>query len=119
MNVASNGPVVRENNSVVPLSVEAEEFSLATVLNVRVPAEEGSHRSGNCIPSREMLEGIVRWGGAVVSTTVGAGAATPVVLAGAVAPADLGRTDVPAVVRMNFSAVTEMYSRPLVIKAFP
>ena len=63
MNVASNGPVVRENNSVVPLSVEAEEFSLATILNVRVPAEEGSDSSGSCIPSREMLEGIVGRGG--------------------------------------------------------
>ena len=46
----------------------------------------------------------------MVSTTAGAGAATP-----AVAPADLAGTDVPAVVGMNFSAVAEVYSRPLVI----
>ena len=35
----------------VPLSVEAVEFSLMT----RVPTEEGSDSSGNCVPSREIF----------------------------------------------------------------
>ena len=42
MIVASDGPVVRGNNRVVPLSIEAEAFSLETVPKVRVPTRKGS-----------------------------------------------------------------------------
>ena len=40
---------VSENNRVVPLSVEAEEFSLRTVPNIRVPDGKGSDGSRNCV----------------------------------------------------------------------
>ena len=55
--VVSEGQVVRENTRVVPLSVEAEEFSVRTVPKTLVPTEEGSDGSGNCVPSREMHGG--------------------------------------------------------------
>ena len=120
----SDGQVVRENTRVVPLSVEAEEFSLMTVPKTRVPTEEGSDSSGNCVPSREMHGGVVRHSDAVVSTTAVAGAVPLADFAGVVAPADLAGTDVPAVAGMKFSAVAEVYSSavddegaPLVILA--
>ena len=52
MMVASDGPVVRGNNRVVPLSVVAEEFSLKIVLKNWVTTGEGSDGSENCVPSR-------------------------------------------------------------------
>ena len=47
---------------------------------------------------------------AVASTSAVAGAASLAVFAGAVAPADLAGTDVPAVAEKKFSAVAEDYS---------
>ena len=93
MIVVSDGPVVWENTRVVPLSIGAEEFSLRTVPNNRVPTGERSDGSENCVPSREMHERVVRWSEAVVSTTAVAGAASPADIAGAVAQADLAGTD--------------------------
>ena len=61
--VVSDGQVV--NTRVVPLS--AEEFSLMTVPKTRVPTEEGSDGSGNCVPSREMHGGVVRRPSGLVS----------------------------------------------------
>ena len=40
-----------ENTRVVPLSVEVEEFSLMTVLKIRITTGEGSDGSGEYIPS--------------------------------------------------------------------
>ena len=81
MIVISDGPVVRENTGVMPLSVEAEEFSLRTVPKNRVPTGEGSDGSGNCVPSQEVHGKVVmlwyRRSDAVVSTTAVAGAASP------------------------------------------
>ena len=77
MLVISVRPVVKENTGVVPLSVEAEEFSLRTVRKDRVPTGEGSDGSGNCVPSREVHGGVVGRSDAVVSTTAVAGAASP------------------------------------------
>ena len=108
--VISDGPVVRENTRVVPLSIETEEFSLKTVPKNRVPTGEGSDGSENCVPSQEMHEGVVGWSEAVVSTTAVAGATSPADFAGAAAPADLARIDVPAVARTKFTAVAEVYS---------
>ena len=105
MMVASDGPVVRGNNRVVPLLVEAEEFSLKTVPKNRVPTGEGSDGSENCVPSRVMPEGVVGRSEAVVSTTAVVRAAAPTVFAGATAPANLAGTDVPAVAGMKFSAI--------------
>ena len=51
MVVILDGPVVRENTRVVPLSVDEEEFSLRTVPKNRVPTGEGLDGSGNCVPS--------------------------------------------------------------------
>ena len=85
--------VVQENTGVVPLSVEAEEFSLRTVPKNRIPTGEGSDGSGNCVPSREVHGGVVGRSDAVVLIMVVAGAASPVELAGATAPADLAGTD--------------------------
>ena len=67
--VILDGPVVRENTRVAPLSIEVEEFSLMTVPKKRVPTGEGSDGSENCVPSQEMHEGVVGWREAVVSTT--------------------------------------------------
>ena len=124
MVVVSDGPVVRENARVVPLSVEAEEFSLRAVPSRRVPAGEGPDSRGNCLPPREMHEGVFGLSDAVLSTTAVAGAASPADFAGAVAPADLAGTDVLAVAEKKFSAVAEVYSSadddegaPLVIRA--
>ena len=58
-----------ENTRKVPLSVEAEEFSLRTVPKIRITTEEGSDGSGEYIPSRERHGGIVKQSNAVVSTT--------------------------------------------------
>ena len=55
--VVLGGPVVGENTRVVPLSLEAEEFSLRTVPKIRIPTGEGSDGSGNCVPSRGCMEG--------------------------------------------------------------
>ena len=63
-----------ENTRMVPLSVDAKEFSLRTVPKIRISTGEGSDGSGNYIPSREMHGGIARRSDAVVSTTSVAGA---------------------------------------------
>ena len=102
------------NTRVVPLSVEAEEFSLRTVPIIWVPDGKGSDGSRNCVPSREIHRGVVGRNDAVVSTTAVAGAAPPAEFAG---------TDVLAVAGMKFPAVAEVYSSaiddegaPLVIR---
>ena len=59
----------------VPLSVEAKEFSLRTVPKIRINTGEGLDDAGNYIPSRERHGGIVQRSDAVVSTTAVAGAA--------------------------------------------
>ena len=115
MVVVSDGPVVKENARVVPLSVEAEEFSLRAVPSRWVPIGEGPDSRGNCVPPREMLRGVFGRTDAVISTTAVTGAASPTDFAGAVAPADLAGTDVPAVAGKKFSAVAEVHS--LVIRA--
>ena len=102
--------VVREKIGVLPLSVEAEEFSVRTVPKIRVPTGEGSVGSGNCVPSRGVHGGVVGRSGTVLSTTAVAGAASAADFARVVAPADLAGTDVLAVARMKFSAVAEVYS---------
>ena len=52
-------------NTRMPLSVEADEFSLRTVPKIRV----GSDCSEDCVPSREMQGGVVGQNDAVESTT--------------------------------------------------
>ena len=59
------------------------------------------------MPSREMHRGVVGRSDAVVSTTA---TVPPADFSRVVAPADLAGTDVPAVARMKFSAVAEVYS---------
>ena len=115
MVVVSDGPVVKENARVVPLLVEVEEFSLRVVPSRWVPIGEGPDSRGNCVPSREMLKGVFGRNDAVIS---------PTDFAGAVAPADLAGTDVPAVAGKKLSAVAEVLSSadddegaPLVIRA--
>ena len=93
-----------------------EEFSLQTVPTNWVPTGEGSDDSENCVPSREMPEGVVGRSEAVVSTTAMAGVAATAVFAGAVAPADLAGTDVPAVAEVYSSAV-DAEDFPLIIQA--
>ena len=63
MVVVSDGPVVKENARVAPLSVDAEEFSLRAVPSGRVPTGEGhifciriTANSGGC-RSSEMVMG--------------------------------------------------------------
>ena len=67
------------------------------------------------MPSCEIPEGVVGQSKAVVSTTAVAGAVGLVVFAGAVAPADLAGTDVPAVSEAYSSAV-DAKGVPLVIQ---
>ena len=69
-----------ENTRMVPLSVEAEEFSLRTVPKIRIATGEGSDGSGNYIPSRERHGGIVKRSDAVVSTAVAGAAGLPTLL---------------------------------------
>ena len=64
-----------ENTRVVPLSVEAEEFSLRTVPKIWITTGEGSDGSENYIPSRKRHGGIVKRSDTVLSTTDVAGAA--------------------------------------------
>ena len=97
-------------SKVIPLSVEAEEFSLRTGPKSRVTAGTGSGGSGNNLPSQTGPENIVIRCDAVVPTTTDAGAAALADIAGAVAPVDLAGTDVPAVAGMKFSAVAEVHS---------
>ena len=117
MVVVSDGPVVRENARVVHLSVEAEEFTLRDVPSRRVPTGEGSDSRGNCIPPREMHEGVFGLSDAVVSTIAEAGAASPADFAGAVAPADLAGTDVPSAVAEVYSSANDDEGAPIVIRA--
>ena len=58
MVVVSNGPVMKENSKVVPLSVEAEEYSLRAVPLRPVPTGEGPDSRGNRVPPREVLKGV-------------------------------------------------------------
>ena len=51
--------MVRENTRVVPLSIEAEEFSLKIVPKNRVPTGEGSDGSEVCEALPDHLENIV------------------------------------------------------------
>ena len=115
MIVVSDGPVVRGNNRVVPLSVEAEKFSLKTVPKNRVPTGEGSDGSENCVPSREMPEGVVGRSEAVVSITAVAG------------PSLLGRQPRPTMPKPMFRPLPGLNYRPLprciprllMLRAFP
>ena len=84
--IVSDGPVVKENARVVPLSVETEEFSLRAVPSRRIPTGEGPDSRGNCVPPREMLKGVFGRTDAVVSTTAVTGAASMTDFAGTVAP---------------------------------
>ena len=84
----------------VPLSVEAEEFSVRTVSKIRVMAGAGSDSSGDYIPSRRRHGEIVRRCDAVVPTTAVAGAAALADIAAA--PVDLAGTGVLAVAGMKF-----------------
>ena len=103
---------LRGNKGVVPLSVEAEEFSLKTGLKDRVPTGEESDGSENGVPSRESPEcscGVdhshsrgrvpdcVCWGGS---------------------PGRPG-SDVQAVAEMEFSAVAEVYSSAVDAEGVP
>ena len=104
-----------ENTRVVPLSVEAEEFSLRTVPKIRIATGEGSDGSGNYVPSRQKHGGIAKRSDAVVSTTAMAGAAALADFAGASAPVDLTGTDVLAVAEVHSSAVDDE-GDPLVVR---
>ena len=101
----------------VPLSVEAEEFSVRTVPKIRVTAGAGSDSSGDYIPSRRRHGEIVRRCDAVVPTTAVAGAAALADIAAA--PVDLAGTGVPAVAGMKFSAVAEVHSSAVVDEGDP
>ena len=57
MVVVLDGPVVKENTRVVPLSVEAEQFSIRDVRSRRVLTGEGPDSRGNCVLPREMHGG--------------------------------------------------------------
>ena len=98
------------NTKVRPLLVEPEEFSLRTGPKNRVTAGAGSHGGGDYLPSRTGPGQIVIRCDDVVPTTAEAGAAALADIAGAVAPVDLARTDVPAVAGIKFSAVAEVHS---------
>ena len=103
----------------VPLSMEAEEFSLRTVPKSRITTGEGSDGSENCIPSWKRHGRIVKRSDAGVSTTAVARAATLADFAWAPAPADLARTDVLAVAGMKFSAIAEVHSSAVDDEADP
>ena len=85
----------------LPLSVEAEEFSHRTVPKIRILTGVGSDGIENCVPSREMQGGVVGQSDAVVCTTA---------VTGAAAPTDLAGTDIPAVAGMKFLVVAEVHS---------
>ena len=117
--VASDGLVLWGNKGVVPLSVEAEEFSLKTGLKDRVPTGEGSDVSENSVPSRESPEGVVGRSDVVVSTTAVAGAASPTIFAGRQPrPTLLGPMFRP-LPRWNSRPLPRCIPRPLMLKAFP
>ena len=97
----------------VPLSVEAEEFSLKTGPKDRVPTGEGSDGSENGVPSRESPEGVVGRSEAVVSTTAIAGAASPTVFAGAAAAADLAWPVFRPLPRLNYRLLPRCIPQPL------
>ena len=94
----------------MPLSMEAEEFSLKTGPRSRVTAGAGSDGSGDYLPSQTGPGKIVIRCDDVVPTTAEAGAAALADTAGAVAPVDLAGTNVPAVAGMKLSAVAEVHS---------
>ena len=79
----------------------------------------GSDGSGDNLPSRTGPGKIAKRCDAVDLTTAVAGAAALADIAGAVAPVDLGGTDVPAVARMKFSAVAEVHSSAVDIESDP
>ena len=118
MTVTADGLLVR-NKRRVPLSAEAEEFSLRTGPKIWVPTRESGDGSRNSMPSREIPEGIIRRSKAVVSTTVMAGVVAPVSFAGAAAPADLVGTDVPAIAGNELPAVAEVCSSAIDAEGVP
>ena len=91
MVVVSDRPVMKENSKVVPLSVEAEEFSLRAVPSRPVPTGEGPDSRGNRVPPREMLKGVFGRTDAVVSTTAVTRAVSPTDFAGAAIEEIIGR----------------------------
>ena len=95
---------------VMPLSVEAEEFSLRTGPRRRVTAGAGSDGIGDYLPSRTGPGKIAIRCDAVVPTTAEVWAAALADTAGAVALVDRAGTNVSAVAGMKFSAVAEVHS---------
>ena len=83
------------------LSVGAEEFPPEAVPSGGAPDGKGSESYRDYIPPRDVTAEVF---GPNVLTPAIAGAAPPAVFAGAVAPANLARTDVPAIAGMEFSA---------------
>ena len=90
--------------------MEAEEVSLDTGPKNRVTARAGSDGGGDYLPSRTGPGNIAIRCDAVVPTTAEAGAAALADIAGAVAPVDLARMNVPAIAGVKFSAVAEVHS---------
>ena len=78
----------------MPLSVEAEEFSLKTESKSRVATRAGSDGGIDDLPSRTGPGKIVKRD-AVGLTTAVDGAATRTEITGAAAPADLAGTERP------------------------
>ena len=103
-----DGLVVKKNARVVSLSVGAEVFSPEAVPSGGAPTGEGQKNTGTMHPlGRYPGGGVFGLNDAAVLTPAVVGAASPAVFSGAVAPADLARTDVPAVAGKEFSAVAE------------
>ena len=98
----SDGLVVRKNARAMPLSVGEEVFSPGAVPSGRAPIEEGSDDHRNYVPPRELSEGLFGLNDAVVLT--------PAVFSGAVAPADLAGTDVPAVAPLVIRASKQLWA---------
>ena len=96
----------------IPLSVEAEEFSLKTKSKSQVATQAGSDGSVDDRPSRTRRD-------AVGLTAAVDGAATLAEFAGAAAPADLAGTNVPAVAGTRFLAVAEVHYSAVDIEADP
>ena len=74
---------------------------------------------GTIFRPKQNLKKIVKRCDAVELTTVVDGATSLADIAGAVAPADFAKTDVPAVVGMKFSAVAEVHSSAVNIEGDP
>ena len=105
-----DGLVVKKNARVVSLSGDAEEFSPEAVSSGGAPVGKGLESYRDYVPPRDVTGEVFGLSDAAVLTPAVAGAASPAVFAGAVAPADLVRTDVPAAAGMEFPAVAEDFS---------